>query len=143
MPWHNARPRERNPRAPISFIDPCQPTKVDKPPIGDGCHEIKHDGYWVQIHTGLGGVLIHGYDWNGRYPGIDLAAAALGRAVVIDAEAVVQDANGITDFEAVHGRIRNSEVFAFGFDLLMLDGEDLRARPWIERKRSLAKLLGL
>jgi ATP-dependent DNA ligase len=96
MPWHNARPRERNPRAPISFIDPCQPTKVDKPPIGDGwAHEIKHGG--ANPH-GLGRrTPIHHecYDWSGRYPRVDLAAAALRRAVVIDAEAVVEDANAL------------------------------------------------
>jgi hypothetical protein len=51
MPWHNAWPRERNPRAPQSFIDPCLPTKVEKPPAGDEwAHEIKHDGYRLQIH---------------------------------------------------------------------------------------------
>jgi ATP-dependent DNA ligase len=46
MPWHNARPRERNPRAPLSFIDPCLPTKADAASAGrDWAHEIKHDGY--------------------------------------------------------------------------------------------------
>jgi bifunctional non-homologous end joining protein LigD len=57
MKWHNARPRERNPRAPQSFIDPCLPTKVDRPPEGgEWAHEIKHDGYRLQIHVGGGGV---------------------------------------------------------------------------------------
>jgi bifunctional non-homologous end joining protein LigD len=146
MPWHNTRPRQRSYRAPSEFIDPCLPTKVDTPPAGDDwAHEIKHDGYRVQIHIGLAGVWVYtmsGYDWTGRYPRIGFASGAIGRAAIIDAEAVVQNESGITDFDAVHCRIRNAEVFAFGFDLLMLDGEDLSPRPWIERKRALSKLLG-
>ena len=70
MPWHNARPRERNPRAPAAFLDPCLPTKVDKPPAGnDWAHEIKHDGYRLQVHVGNGGVRLYtisGYDWTDR-----------------------------------------------------------------------------
>ena len=81
--WHNARPRERSARAPASFIDPCLPTKVDKPPAGnDWAHEIKHDGYRLQIHAGSGGVRLFtmsGYDWTDRYPGIVAAAASQER----------------------------------------------------------------
>ena len=98
MPWHNARPRERNPRAPQSFIDPCLPTKVSKPPVGDDwAHEIKHDGYRLQIHAGNGGVRLYtmsGYDWTDRYPLIVAVASRLKSSMIIDAEAVIQGADG-------------------------------------------------
>ncbi len=84
MPWHNSRPRERNPLAPPSFIDPCLPTKADKPPPGnDWAHEIKHDGYRLQIHVGRAGVRLYtmsGYDWTERYPLIVAGAAGLTSA---------------------------------------------------------------
>ena|ERR1044071_9153684 len=144
MRWDNARPRVRNPRAPLAFIDPCQPIKVDKPPSGDDwAHEIKHDGYRLQIHVGGGGVRLYtmsGYDWTDRYPGIVAAAAKLKSSMVIDAEAVIQDADGVTDFEALHGRERNAEAFAYVFDLLMLDGVDMRALPWQLRRKELERI---
>jgi len=59
MPWHNTRPRVRSSRAPSTFIDPMLPKRVDKPPTGAGwAHEIKHEGYRIQIHVGPPGVRI-------------------------------------------------------------------------------------
>ena len=114
MPWHNSRPRERNPLAPPSFIDPCLPTKADRPPPGnDWAHEIKHDGYRLQIHVGRAGVRLYtmsGYDWTERYPLIVAGAAGLTSAMVIDAEAVIQGPDGVTNFEALHARTRNPEA---------------------------------
>ena len=146
MPWHNAQPRVRNPRAPLSFIDPCLPTKVDKPPSGDGwAHEIKLDGYRIQIHVDCGVVRLFtmtGYDWTDRYPGIVAAAAKLGGSSVLDAEAVVLGADGVPDFEALHSRARDAAAVAFVFDVMVLDGKDLRPLPWIERRAKLRRLLG-
>jgi ATP-dependent DNA ligase len=146
MPWHNARPRVRNPRAPSAFIDPCLPTKADAPPDGlDWAHEIKHDGYRIQIHTGPDGVRLYtmtGYDWTDRYPQIVAAASKLKGAAIIDAEAVVMGADGVADFEALHGRSHYADAVAFGFDLMMLDGEDLRPLPWLLRRQKLKRLLG-
>ena len=144
MPWHNSRTRERNPLAPPSFIDPCLPTKADKPPTGnDWAHEIKHDGYRLQIHVGRAGVRLYtmsGYDWTERYPLIVAGAAGLTSAMVIDAEAVIQGPDGVTNFEALHARTRNSEAFAYVFDLLMLEGRDLREMPWHERRGELQRI---
>ena len=144
MPWHNSRTRERNPLAPPSFIDPCLPTKADKPPTGnDWAHEIKHDGYRLQIHVGRAGVRLYtmsGYDWTERYPLIVAGAAGLTSAMVIDAEAVIQGPDGVTNFEALHARTRNPEAFAYVFDLLMLEGRDLREMPWRERRAELQRI---
>src|ERR1051326_1567047 len=93
MVWHNTRPRVRSSTAPAAFIDPCLPTKVSKAPSGDDwAHEIKHDGFRLQIHTGPSGVKLYtmtGADWTKRYPQIVEAAIGIGGSVIIDAEACV------------------------------------------------------
>ena len=61
---------------------------------------------------------------------------------IIDAEAVVVGADGVADFEALHNRSRNAEAVAFAFDLMMLDGKDVRPAPWMIRRRMLKRLLG-
>src|ERR1051325_650199 len=98
MPWHNTRPRARSPNAPATFIDPCLPTKVDKAPSGDNwAHEIKHDGYRIQVHIGAKGVRLYtmsGYDWTERYPLIADAARKLKGAAIIDAEAAIMGPDG-------------------------------------------------
>jgi bifunctional non-homologous end joining protein LigD len=146
MVWHNTRPRTRHQRAPAAFIDPCLPTKVNKPPSGDGwAHEIKHDGYRLQIHVDRGDVRLFtmtGYDWTDRYPGIVAVATKLRGSAILDAEAVVLSADGVADFEALHSRSRNAAAVAYGFDAMMLDGRDLRPLPWLERRAKLKRLLG-
>jgi hypothetical protein len=139
--WHNTKPRERSQRAPAAFIDPCLPTKAHAPPEGEiWAHEIKHDGYRIQIHTGPDGVRIYtmtGHDWTDRYPLIASAAAKL-KGSAIDAEAAIVDADGMTDFDALHDRQRNAEAVAFGFDMMMLDCIDLRPLPWLARQQSVS-----
>ena len=70
MPWHNAKPCGRSPTAPAAFIDPAIPTTVSKPPEGNTwAHEIKHDGYRIQIHVTGNGVRLYtmsGNDWTDR-----------------------------------------------------------------------------
>jgi bifunctional non-homologous end joining protein LigD len=120
------------------------PTRADKPPAGDDwAHEIKHDGYRLQVHVGNGGVRLYtisGYDWTDRYPQIVKAASRLKTSMIIDAEAVIQGPEGITDFEALHGRTRNADAFAYVFDVLMLDGTDLRGQPWQVRRKELERI---
>jgi bifunctional non-homologous end joining protein LigD len=108
---------------PNGFVEPCIPTRAAKPPAGpDWVHEIKRDG---------------------RYPAIAGAAAKLtARSFTIDGEAVVCGPDGVAVFEALHRRQRVHEAILYAFDLLELDGEDLRHRPLGERKARLAKLLG-
>lgn len=144
MRWQNTRPRVRRSYAPTAFINPCLPTKVDKPPAGDDwAHEIKHDGFRLQIHTGPAGVKLYtmtGADWTKRYPLIVEAAINLKAPAIIDAEACVAGDGGVTDFKAMESRRSDGACFAYAFDLMMLDGEDLRKLPWIERRALLAKL---
>jgi bifunctional non-homologous end joining protein LigD len=146
VPWHNSKPRQRSVTAPAAFIDPAIPTKVSKPPEGNTwAHEIKHDGYRIQIHVTDSGVRLYtmsGYDWTDRYPLIVKAAGKIKGTAIIDAEAAIVGADGISDFEALHNRSRNAEAVAFAFDLMMLDGKDVRPAPWMIRRRMLKKLLG-
>jgi bifunctional non-homologous end joining protein LigD len=83
-----------------------------------------------------------GYNWTDRYPWI--AEAALKNRVkrfVVDGEAVVLGVDDIADFEALHSRKHEDEVRLYAFDILALDGDDLRGLPLSLRKTNLARLL--
>ena len=118
-----------------------------KPPAGpDWVHEIKHDGYRLQVRRDGDDVRLftrRGYDWTGRYPAIAGTAAQLrARSFTLDGEAVVCGPDGVAVFDALHRRGTVSEAMLYAFDLLELDGEDLRGLPLGDRKKRLARLLG-
>ena len=142
MPWSS---RGRPSNAPAAFINPCQPTVASKPPSGPGwAHELKHDGYRLQIHVRDGRVRLYtmnGADWSKRYPLIIQDAARIGGSAIFDAEAVWLGSDGVTDFEALHSRSNDNRATALAFDLLMLNEEDIRRKPYVERKAALRKLL--
>ena len=79
-------------------------------------------------------------DWTARYPRIVENAARIKGSAIIDAEVVCLDGQG-ADFDALHSRAVDHEAVACAFDLMMLDGDDLRRRPLGERKAALRKLL--
>jgi bifunctional non-homologous end joining protein LigD len=60
---------------------------------------------------------------------------------VIDGEAVVLGVDGIADFDALHSRKHEDQVQLYAFDILALDGDDLRGLPLSMRKTNLARLL--
>src|SRR5690349_23364938 len=105
--------------APASFIPPCRPTVVTTPPSGPGwVHELKHDGYRLQIHVRDGRVRLYtmnGADWTKRYPRIAKEAARLRSPLVIDAEVVCLDKKGLPDFDALHGRVADEDAVACAF----------------------------
>lgn len=131
------------------FIAPCKPMLVANPPTDAGWQlEIKHDGYRAQAHVNAGAVRIYtksGYDWAARMPKIRSALEALPvEAAVIDAEAVMVGEDGITDFFALHSALARKHAtaaFLYAFDLLHLDGQDLRELPLDERRLLLEDLL--
>lgn len=85
-----------------------------------------------------------GLDWTGCYPGIVSEAALLHcRSAILDGEVIVQDARGVSDFEALRSAIRWQpyKLVFYAFDLLHLDGKDLRDRPLLERRAKLKNLL--
>jgi bifunctional non-homologous end joining protein LigD len=128
------------------FIAPCIPTRAPKPPAGaDWVHEIKHDGYRLQVRRVGDQVRLftrRGYDWSGRYPSIAVTATLLrAKSFTLDGEAVVCGPDGVAIFDALHRRGTVTEAMLYAFDLLELDGEDLRGMPLSDRKKRLARLL--
>src|SRR5262245_24771766 len=141
MLWRNSRGRPLN--ASAAFIHPCQPTVAKQPPTGPGwAHELKHDGYRLQIHIRDGRVRLftmNGADWSKRYPRIVEEAARIKGSAVMDAEVVCLIKKGVADFDMLHGRTADHLAVACAFDLFMYD--DLRRQPLRERKFALGKLL--
>jgi bifunctional non-homologous end joining protein LigD len=121
-------------------------TPASPPPAGPGwVHEIKHDGYRLIVRRDGEAVRLftrRGYDWTERYPAIATAAAKLrAKSFTLDGEAVVAGADGVAVFDALHRRGRVADAILQAFDLLELDGEDLRPLPLGQRKPRLARLL--
>jgi ATP-dependent DNA ligase len=87
----------------------------------------------------------NGFDWSDRYPGIVSSAAKLKvRSAILDGEVIVQDARGVSDFEALKSamRWRPGSLILYAFDLLHLNGVDLRNKPLLERRSKLKELIG-
>ena len=146
MAWRSTALRGRSSRAPASFITPCLPTVAERPPWTPGwVHEIKHDGYRLQIHLRDRRVQLFtrtGVDWTKRYPWIVQDVARLPvRNAILDAECCCADNQGVTDFDALHSRLNDHNAFAYAFDLLQLDDVDLRRVPLIQRRKQLARML--
>jgi bifunctional non-homologous end joining protein LigD len=137
------RPRNRRPE--LDFIVPCQPSRAERAPSGTGwVHEIKHDGYRIMARRRGGQVRLltrGGHDWADRFPLIVQAVGALAsESCTIDGEAVACDERALAVFDLLrsHGPRR---VLLYAFDLIELDGEDLRGHPLELRKRALKRLL--
>jgi bifunctional non-homologous end joining protein LigD len=82
-------------------------------------------------------------DWSDRYPAIAVTAALLrARSFTLDSDAVVCGPDGIAIFDALYRHGTVTEAMPYAFDLLELDGEDLRGLPLVERKKRLAHLVG-
>ena len=127
-------------------FDPCLPRLASNPPAGPGwLHEIKHDGFRILAHRDGASVRLitrNGHDFAGRFPLIIAAVAALpARSCVVDGEAIACEKNGLSVFEMIRWRQHDNGVTLCAFDLLELDGEDLRREPIEVRKATLKGLL--
>jgi bifunctional non-homologous end joining protein LigD len=116
------------------------------PPAGDAwLHEVKFDGWRLQLHKIGPDVWLftkNGHDYTARLPSIAAAVAALPvRAVILDGELVASDEKGHPDFRALQRRRASAELSVWVFDILAINGRDLRPRPLLERKRILARLM--
>ncbi|AMU96609.1 DNA ligase [Sphingopyxis terrae subsp. terrae NBRC 15098] len=121
---------------------------VDVAPAGSGwLHEMKYDGYRLLVAVGGGEARAYtrsGLDWSGRFAPLLTAVAALDvESALIDGEAVVLDADGRSNFQALQNALRNDagKIAYYAFDLLELDGEDLTDRPLTERKARLETIV--
>jgi bifunctional non-homologous end joining protein LigD len=130
----------------LGIIEPCLPSPAKAPPSGPGwIHEIKHDGFRILARRDPAGVRLitrNGNDFTHRFPFIEIAIKSLPvRSCLIDGEAIVCDENGLADFELIRGHGTADNAVHCAFDLLELDGRDLRRRPIEERKELLTQLL--
>ncbi|MGB9116237.1 DNA ligase D [Bradyrhizobium sp.] len=129
------------------FVAPELCTPVERPPSGEGwCHEIKFDGYRVQLRVEDGEARLRtrkGLDWTDKFGSIAKEGSALPD-VLIDGEIVALDHSGAPDFSTLQAAIsdgKTGNLIFFAFDLLFADGMDLRRLPLHERKARLKELL--
>src|SRR2546423_15383864 len=131
---------------PAGFIAPCLPTKTDNLPSGSQwLHEIKHDGFRVIARKDGDRVRLYsrpGNDLTYRFPLIVEALARLrSPSCIIDGEAVCCDEDGMPNFDRIRYRRYDARVFLYAFDLIELNGDDLRRDPLDVRKATLKSVL--
>lgn len=130
------------------FIKPSLATGTSKVPSGDRwIHEVKFDGYRVQVHIANEAIKIftrRGHDWTDRFKKIEMDAWHLNvKSAIIDGEVVAPAADGTTDFAVLQNELRgrSNKIVLYAFDLLFLNGYDLRREPLIARKAALRDLV--
>ncbi len=139
-------------RAPAPrFVEPMLATSVNAPMGGDRwLHEIKYDGYRIEARLDRGRLTLltrSGLDWTAKFGEamIEAFKALPLSQALIDGEMVVENASGASDFSALQAALsqgRTDRLVFFGFDLLYLNGFDLREAPLVARKRLLEPVLG-
>ena len=145
MLWRVPPKRFRRP-SPAGFIEPCRPLLVDRPPSGLGwLHEIKHDGYRIIACKDGTRVTLwsrYGTNFTDRLPKIAEAICSLAaKSALIDGEAVVFRPDGHSDFAALRTKAGSARASLVAFDLLSLNGKDLRQQPIEERRGALLPLV--
>jgi bifunctional non-homologous end joining protein LigD len=133
-------------RRPVGHIPPCLPSRAERPPAGpEWLHEIKHDGFRIMARRNDNGVRLYtrnGYDFAGRFPQVVEAVSKLQvRSCFIDGEAIVVDERGLSAFDLLRSWRHDRAAVLCAFDLIELDGKDLRRVPIEQRKQVLADLL--
>lgn len=145
---------ERVPRAPSSntlpdFIEPQLATLVDQCPAGDAwLAEVKYDGYRILCRLENGKVRLftrQRNDWSSKLPALCAAVAALpARSAWLDGELLALGPDGQPSFQALQQAFETAAAtrwMYYAFDLLHVDGEDLRPLPLLQRKQRLQQLL--
>ncbi|SHG50252.1 non-homologous end-joining DNA ligase [Bradyrhizobium erythrophlei] len=149
MPYPRSKPPAVGIKANYpGFIEPALATSIAKVPSGKRwVHEIKFDGYRVQVHLKDAAVKVftrRGNDWTNRFRKIAGDAWHINAgSAIIDGEVVVPTADGTTDFSVLQNELKgkSTKTVMVAFDLLYLNGHDLRKLPLIERKTLLKKII--
>jgi bifunctional non-homologous end joining protein LigD len=149
MPFQRNKPAAIGVKAPFpGFIEPALASAIDKVPSGQRwIHEIKFDGYRVQLHIANENVSVftrRGKDWTRGFRKIAHDAFLISASsAIIDGEVVVPAADGTTDFSVLQNELKgkSDKIAMVAFDLLYLNGYDLRKLPLLERKTILKKLI--
>jgi bifunctional non-homologous end joining protein LigD len=122
----------------------------DNPPSGsEWLHEVKFDGYRIQLHILNETVSIYtrrGFDWTDRFRKIAADANSIrAKSAIIDGEIVVPNQKGVSDFsqlqKSISAHMPSDKIAIYAFDLLFLDGNDVRALPLVERRAMLKRLV--
>jgi bifunctional non-homologous end joining protein LigD len=149
MPYPRAKPPAGGIKANYpGFIEPSLATSIDKVPAGERwIHEIKFDGYRIQVHLRDAAVKVstrRGNDWTNRFRKIAGDAWHINAgSAIIDGEVVVPADDGTTDFSVLQNELkgRSKKIVMVAFDLLYLNGYDLQRLPLFERKGLLRKII--
>src|ERR1700712_2527709 len=149
MAFQRKKPAAIGTKAPFpGFIESALATSIGKTPGGERwIHEIKFDGYRVQLHIANEGAHVftrNGHDWTKRFKKIaDDAFLVSASSAILDGEVVVPAADGTTDFSVLQNELKGKspQIVMVAFDLLYLNGYDLRKLPLIERKAHLKRLI--
>jgi bifunctional non-homologous end joining protein LigD len=149
MPYPRAKPPAGGIKADYpGFIEPSLATSIDKVPAGERwIHEIKFDGYRVQVHLRNAAVKVftrRGNDWTNRFRKIAADAWNINAgSAIIDGEVVVPADDGTTDFSVLQNELkgRSKKIVMVAFDLLYFNGYDVQRLPLFERKALLKKIV--
>jgi bifunctional non-homologous end joining protein LigD len=132
-----------------AFVEPCLATLSDKAPnTANWLHEIKFDGYRLEARLDKGKVKLltrRGLDWTRKFPSVAAAIAALpAEKATVDGEVVVEGGDGVSSFSLLQQALSDgddSRMIYYAFDLMHLDGRDLKPLPLTARKEALEDLL--
>ena len=152
--WRSGSPENRvgrksAPPAPLpEFIEPMQALLVESPPRGDWLYEIKFDGFRAIALKGGSEARVlsrNEKDFGAKFPEVLESISDLKvKDAVLDGEIVALDAQGISSFQLLQAFELGEErppIFYYAFDLLRLNGKDLRETPLNQRKDKLGRLL--
>jgi bifunctional non-homologous end joining protein LigD len=133
-------------RRPVGHIPPCLPSRAERPPAGpEWLHEIKHDGFRILARRDGARVRLFtrkGNELTTRFPLAAAAIAALpAHSFLIDGEAIVTDDDGLAVFGLVRRQRNGGAAVLCAFDLIELEGEDLRRATIEHRKQKLSRLV--
>ena len=145
MAFQRRKPAAIGVKAPLpGFIEPALATSIEKVP--SGINEIKFDGYRVQVDLANEAKIFtrRGNDWSKRFKKVAHDAWRIKAAsAVVDGEIVVPAADGTTDFSVLQNELKGSSkgIVLVAFDLLYLNGRDIRKEPLGRRKAELKKII--
>lgn len=142
----SSRSLARDRLSPEGFIEPCQPVLSGIVPSGpDWIHELKHDGWRILARKDGDRVRLwsrNGRNWTASFPTIAAALAALPvQSCVLDGEAVAHDEDGWPDFHGLQSKAGRERAELVAFGLLMINSQDIRPWPLIERRSWLSELM--
>jgi bifunctional non-homologous end joining protein LigD len=147
--FHRKKTEAIGVKAPLSgFVEPALASSIAKVPSGARwIHEIKFDGYRVQVHLANEAIRIftrRGHVWTHRFKKVSHDAWHIkAGSAIIDGEIVVPAADGTTDFSVLQNELKgqSKKIVLVAFDLLYLNGRDLRKLPLVQRKAELKKII--